>query len=30
MVLIKNGKILTMAGHVYEKGCILIKRRKDS
>jgi imidazolonepropionase-like amidohydrolase len=28
MVLIKNGKILTMAGHVYEKGCILIKDGK--
>lgn len=28
MLLIKNGKILTMSGKNYEKGCILIKDKK--
>ncbi len=28
MLLIKNGKILTMAGKVYEKGCVLIENNK--
>lgn len=28
MILIKNGKILTMAGKTYESGCILIKDKK--
>ena len=28
MILIKNGKILTMAGAVYESGCVLIEERK--
>ncbi|MDF2596214.1 MAG: amidohydrolase [Clostridia bacterium] len=28
MILIKNGRILTMAGIDYEKGCILIKDKK--
>ncbi len=28
MILIKNGKILTMAGAVYESGCVLIEESK--
>ena len=28
MILIKNGKILTMAGKVYERGCLLVKDGK--
>ena len=28
LILIKNGKILTMSGITYEKGCILIKGKK--
>jgi len=28
MILIKNGKILTMAGISYEIGCILVKDKK--
>lgn len=28
MILIKNGKILTMVGQTYEKGCVLIKDNK--
>ena len=30
MLLIKNGKILTMSGKNYEKGCILIKYKKKA
>jgi imidazolonepropionase-like amidohydrolase len=28
MLLIKNGKVVTMAGPTYEKGCILIDNKK--
>lgn len=28
MLLIKNGKILTMSGDNYENGCVLIKGKK--
>ena len=28
MILIKNGKILTMSGINYENGCVLIKGKK--
>lgn len=28
MLLIKNGKILTMSGNNYENGCVLIKDKK--
>ena len=27
MLLIKNGKVVTMAGPTYEKGCILIDNK---